>query len=87
MNQTHCFYCSTRELNKSCPLQGAEYLIKHQTKTKEDKFIHACVYEILIRHLKNAPIDYICAGVEKCPNLQRMLQKVLQEKEQEIKLT
>ena len=68
-------------------MQGAEYLIKHQTKTKEDKFIHACVYEILIRHLKNAPIDYICAGVEKCPNLQRMLQKVLQEKEQEIKLT
>jgi len=87
MNKTHCFYCSTRQLTKICPLQGAEYLIKHQTKTKEDKFVHACVYETLIRHLKNAPADYICSGIEKCANLQRMLQKVIQEKESEKALT
>src|SRR2546423_12827619 len=55
--------------------------------TVEDQLVHQCAQETLTRHLKNAPTDYICAGIEKCTNLQRMLAKVIQEKEQEKELT
>ena len=75
----HCFYCSTRSLKTVCPLQGAEYLIK-QSQTTEDRFFNSILKEVLIRHLKDAPADYICLG--ECSNSEQMLNKVIQEKEQ-----
>src|SRR5947209_12989563 len=77
----HCFYCSTRPLEYICPVQGAEYLI-NRSKSAEDKFTNACLKEVLLRHLKHAPKTYTCLGVDKCSNLEQMLNKVLQEKEQ-----
>jgi hypothetical protein len=86
MNKPHCFYCSSRPLKTICPLQGVEYLTK-SAKTTEDKFMQDCLKETLIRHLQNAPTNYICPGAEKCSNLAQMLTKVIQEKERIKDLT